>query len=221
MMTLDEILNADAAPVVAILRGLRPDEALDIGAALVEAGVRLIEVPMNSPAPLDSIASLQQTFGADALIGAGTVLDVAAVDAVAATGARLIVTPNTDPAVIARSVALGLEPMPGFLSPTEAFSAYKAGARRLKLFPAGELGVGYIKAVRAVLPADARLWAIGGADAGSVGEWLAAGCEGIGVGSALFKPGDTAAQVSAKAKTLVAATLAALTKLADAGARGV
>lgn len=220
-MTLDGILDVGVAPVVAILRGLRPDEAVDIGAALVEAGVRLIEVPMNSPDPLNSIASLQQTFGAEALIGAGTVLDVAAVDAVAATGARLLVTPNTDPAVIARGIEQGLEPMPGFLSPTEAFSAYKAGARRLKLFPAGELGVGYIKAVRDVLPADARLWAIGGANAGSVGAWLAAGCEGIGVGSALFKPGDTAAQVSAKAKALVAATFAARTELANAGARGV
>lgn len=203
--TLDAMLEAGAAPVVAILRGLVPDEALAVGGALVAAGVRLIEVPMNSPDPLTSIARLQQAFGDRALIGAGTVLDVETVDAVADTGARLLVTPNTDAAVIAHGVARGLEPMPGFLSATEAFCAYRAGARRLKLFPAGEVGVGYIKAIRAVLPADARLWAIGGTGAHNLAAWLAAGCEGVGVGSALFSPGDSPEQVFTRAEALVAA----------------
>ncbi len=202
-MRIDDLLAGGTPPVVAILRGVRPDEAVGIAEALVEAGIRLIEVPMNSPEPLASIAAIQHALGGDALIGAGTVVDVAAVDAVAATGSGILVTPNTDTAVIARAIAKGLEPMPGFVTPSEAFQAYAAGARRLKLFPAGALGLDYLKSVREILPPDVRLWAVGGTGTGNIAQWLAAGCEGIGVGGALYRSGNSAAAVSDKARALV------------------
>ncbi|MEO5587411.1 MAG: 2-dehydro-3-deoxy-6-phosphogalactonate aldolase [Novosphingobium sp.] len=208
-MTIDSLLAAGAPPVVAILRGLRPEEALGVAAALVEAGIRLIEVPLNSPEPFASIAAIQDEFGPVAAIGAGTVLDEASVDRLAATGATLMVTPNTALAVIRRGVAKGLEVMPGFMTPSEAFAAIEAGARRLKLFPAGSLGPGHLKAVSEVLPAGVRLWAVGGAGAANAAEWIAAGAEGIAVGSGVYRPGDTAGEVAAKAGTIVAA-LAAL-----------
>lgn len=205
MLTIDALLAAGTPPLVAILRGLRPDEAVPITAALVEAGIRMIEVPLNSPDPFASIAAMQAEFGDRALIGAGTVLDVAAVDTLAATGARLLVTPNTDPLVIARGVTSGLEAMPGFLTPSEAFAAIRAGARRLKLFPAGAMGPGYLKAVREVLPADVGVWAVGGVGAGNAAEWLAAGAQGVAVGSSVFRPGDSASEVAAKAAAVVGA----------------
>jgi 2-dehydro-3-deoxyphosphogalactonate aldolase len=204
-MTIDELLAEGAPPVVAILRGIRPDEALPVAAALVDAGIRLIEVPLNSPDPFDSIAAIKAAFGDRAAIGAGTVLDLASVDTLAATGSRLMVTPNTDPAIIARAVALGLEPMPGFVTPTEAFAAIAAGARRIKLFPAVALGPAYFKAIREVLPPSVHVWAVGGTGAGNIGEWLAAGVEGIGVGGALYRPGGSAETVSINARALVAA----------------
>lgn len=204
-MDIDTLLAGGAPPIVAILRGLRPDEAPAIGAALVEAGLRIIEVPLNSPEPFESIAQLQAAHGALGCIGAGTVVDAASLDRLAGTGARLMVSPNTDPALIARALAAGLEPMPGFLTPTEAFLAVGAGARRLKIFPSTSFGAGYVRALRDVLPQDVGLWAVGGAGAANLHEWLAAGCEGIGVGSALFRPGDDAATVGARARELVAA----------------
>jgi len=139
-MTIDDLLAEGVPPVVAILRGIRPDEALPVATALVDAGIRIIEVPLNSPDPFDSIRAIQDRYGDRAAIGAGTVLDLASVEALAATGSRIMVTPNTDPAIIARAVALGLEPMPGFVTPSEAFAAIAAGAQRIKLFPAVALG---------------------------------------------------------------------------------
>lgn len=208
-MTVDEILGAGAPPVVAILRGVRPDEAVAVAGALVDAGILLIEVPFNSPEPTVSIAAIQAAYGDRALIGAGTVLTTDAVEALAATGATLMVTPNTNPAVIAHGVAQGLEPMPGFVTPSEAFAAIAAGAQRLKLFPATAFGPSYLKAIGEVLPKHVRLWAVGGTGAHNIGEWLAAGAEGIGVGGALFKPGDSVAAVAEKAAALVAAWKAA------------
>lgn len=205
MLTIDYLLGLGVPPIVAILRGLQPDEAEAIGAALVEAGVRLIEVPLNSPDPFTSIARLQRAFGETALIGAGTVLDVPSVEGLAATGARLMVTPNTNPAVIARAVALGLEVMPGFVTPSEAFAALGAGARRLKLFPASVQGPGYLKALREVLPPEARVWAVGGVSAENAADWRAAGAEGLAVGSSLYKPGFSPAEVADRARRFVAA----------------
>ncbi|HEY2661769.1 MAG TPA: 2-dehydro-3-deoxy-6-phosphogalactonate aldolase [Caulobacteraceae bacterium] len=204
-MTLDELLGDGAPPITAILRGIQLHEAVPIAEALIEAGVRIIEAPLNSPQPMDSIRAIATAFGDRALIGGGTVLDVGAVEALAAAGGRLMVSPNTDPAVIARAVALGLEPMPGFATPTEAFAAAAAGARRLKLFPAHVFGPRYIKAIREVLPATVRVWAVGGAGASDIGEWLAAGAEGVGVGGALYRPGDRPQDVAEKARALVQA----------------
>ena len=208
-MTIDDLLADGAPPVVAILRGLQPHEAVAVGAALVESGIRIIEVPLNSPDPLASIAALQSAFGGTALIGAGTVLSVEAAEGLHGVGGRIMVTPNTDPSVIARGVQLGLEVMPGFMTPSEAFAAIKAGARRIKLFPAARLGTSYVKAVKDVLPRDVGVWAVGGTDAATIGEWLNAGCEGIGVGGALYRPGDSADQVGEKARQLVTAWKAA------------
>jgi 2-dehydro-3-deoxyphosphogalactonate aldolase len=202
-MTIDDILNDGAPPVVAILRGVTPDTVAGIGEALVAAGIRLIEVPLNSPDPIEGIRRLVDAVGARALCGAGTVLDPDAVDAVANVGGRLIVTPNTDARVIARAVSLGLEPMPGFATPTEAFTAVAAGAKRLKLFPATGFGTGYLKAIREVLPKGTKTWAVGGTGAQNIGEWIAAGAEGIGVGGALYKAGDTAETVGERAVALV------------------
>ena len=204
-MTIDTLLATGVPPIVAILRGLTPADALPIGEALVEAGIRLIEVPLNSPEPFDSIAMLQQAFGDRALIGAGTVLDTPSVERLAQTGAKLLVTPNTAPEVIARGVALGLEAMPGFLTPTEAFAAVHAGARKLKLFPAPIVGKAMIGALREVLPAGTGIWAVGGVSAANIGEWLAAGAEGVALATSLYRPGDSAETVSAKARAIVAA----------------
>jgi 2-dehydro-3-deoxyphosphogalactonate aldolase len=209
-MTLDELLAEGVPPVTAILRGLRPDEALDVAAALIDNGVRILEVPFNSPEPLKSIAAIVEKFGDHALIGGGTVLTVDAVEALAGAGGRLLVTPNTNPAVIARGVALGMDALPGFMTPSEAFQAIDAGARRLKLFPGASLGPSYLKAVRDVLPRDVKVWAVGGTSAETFKDWLACGCEGIGVGGALFKPGDTATQVGERAAALTTAWKAAI-----------
>ena len=205
MLTIDALLAQGTPPLVAILRGIEPREALTIGAALVEAGVRLIEVPLNSPDPFASIAALQAEFGRTALIGAGTVLDLAAVESLATTGAKLMVTPNTNPGLIARGVELGLEPVPGFLTPTEAFAGLAAGARRIKLFPATAQGPSYLKALREVLPKWCGVWAVGGIGADNAAEWIAAGAEGVAAGGSVYKPGMTAAEVGERAHTLVAA----------------
>lgn len=205
MLTVDELMEAGAPPVVAILRGIEPDEAIPVATSLIDAGIRMIEVPLNSPEPLTSIAAIQERFGESALIGAGTVLTVEAVDAVADTGARLIVTPNADPFVIARAVARGLEIMPGCMTPTEAFAALSAGARRLKLFPAATLGMGHFKAMREVLPKNAGVWAVGGVDETNAGAWIAAGAAGVAVGGSLYRPGRSAEEIGRIARDLIAA----------------
>lgn len=195
----------DAPPIVAILRGVKPDEIVEIAGALVDAGIGYIEVPLNSPDPLASIEKLCAAYGDKALCGAGTVLSAKAVDEVAAVGGKLIVTPNIDAEVIGRAVELGLTVMPGFATPTEAFTAVKAGAKSLKLYPAGSFGPGHLKAVRDVLPKDIAIYAVGGVGAANLEPWLAIGVAGIGVGGELYRPGYTAAQVGEKARALVAA----------------
>lgn len=200
---------ADAPPIVAILRGVKPDEVVAIGEALYEAGVRAIEVPLNSPEPFDSIERLCRALGDRCLCGAGTVLTAADVDRVRDAGGRLIVTPNTDPEVIARAVALGLVAMPGFATASEAFRALQAGATSLKLFPAASYGPGHLKALKSVLPSAVTLFAVGGVGPDAMAAWRAAGADGFGIGGEIYKPGDAPAAVSAKAKTLVQAVAAA------------
>lgn len=191
-------------PLVAILRGLTPEEAPDIGAALVDSGFRLIEVPLNSPRPLDSIARLAQAFP-QALVGAGTVLSAEAVREVRAAGGQLIVSPNFDPAVVREAVALGLACLPGVLTPSEAFGALAAGAHGLKLFPAEMASPAVVKALRAVLPPGVPLLPVGGISPDNMGAYRAAGANGFGIGSALYRPGKTAEAVRASAQAFAAA----------------
>ncbi|MFA6124502.1 2-dehydro-3-deoxy-6-phosphogalactonate aldolase [Sphingomonas sp.] len=204
-MTIDEALEAGAPPIMAILRGVRPDEAVGIGRALVATGVRLIEVPFNSPEPAASIAALADAIGDEAAIGGGTILTPAMVDQLADAGGRFMVSPNTDPAVIALAAVRGLEPLPGFLTPTEAFAAIGAGARQLKVFPGSVLGSAYLSSLRDVLPREVRLWVVGGVGVANLAEFRARGADGIGVGGSLYKPGDAAATVGKKAAALVSA----------------
>jgi 2-dehydro-3-deoxyphosphogalactonate aldolase len=192
-------------PLVAILRGLRPDEATSIGDALWQAGIRIIEVPLNSPAALESIRRLAHQLGESCLIGAGTVVTVEDVDRVVAAGGRLIVSPNTDGSVIRRTIAAGAIPLPGVATATEAYAAYASGARYLKLFPASTYGIGHLRALRAVLPPDARLLCVGGIAPRDVPEWMAAGACGIGMGSEIYRPGVSAATVLDKTRAAVSA----------------
>lgn len=194
----------DLPALVAILRGIRPDEILDVAQALIDSGIRGIEVPLNSPEPLLSIRRLTERYGDQCLCGAGTVLKPAQVDAVAEAGGKLIVTPNINPAVIRRGVELGLQVVPGFATATEAFEALDAGATALKLFPASTYGVQHLKALRAVLP-PIKIFAVGGVGAKTLPEWVEAGIDGIGFASDIYAPGRSAADVGARAAAIVSA----------------
>jgi 2-dehydro-3-deoxyphosphogalactonate aldolase len=202
-MTMDEALAS--LPIIAIVRGVEPDQAVSIGEALYDQGVRAMEVPLNSPEPLESIRRLATRFGDQMLIGAGTVLRVDDVAAVKAVGGQFIVSPNTDAAVIGASLALGLDALPGFSTPTEAFAAIAAGARFLKLFPASSYGSEHVKAIRAVLPQAVKVIAVGGIGPSDMAAWLAAGATGFGLGSELYKPGLSPAEVGMRAAACVAA----------------
>lgn len=198
-------MSVGARPLVAILRGVTPDDVSDIGEALFDAGITWIEVPLNSPDPLDSITKLVARLGDHAVIGAGTVLTSDEVAAVAATGARLIVSPNMNPDVIRMTKAKGMIALPGVFTATECFAALDAGADGLKFFPGDLIGPVGLKALKAVLPTTVTTYAVGGVSADNVLDWLAAGAHGFGLGSALYKPGDTAQDVARKAKAIVTA----------------
>lgn len=187
-------------PLVAILRGLTPDESVEIGRVLVEAGFRMLEVPLNSPQPFESIRRLADALGDEYLVGAGTVLDAADVAKVADAGGRLIVMPHADVAVIRAAKAAGLFSVPGVATPTEAFAALGAGADALKLFPAEQSSPAVLKAWRAVLPKSLAVLPVGGIAPDNMGPWLAAGANGFGIGSSLYAPGRPASEVAARAR---------------------
>jgi 2-dehydro-3-deoxyphosphogalactonate aldolase len=198
----------ERCPLVAILRGVQPAEAESICSALEQAGICIVEVPLNSPRPFESIAKLSRTFGDRMLIGAGTLTLPSQVEEVASAGGRLVVTPHANTAIVRAAKHAGLFAIPGFFNPTEAFALLEAGADAIKLFPAEVLGPPMLKALRAVLPKSVIVIPVGGVDVHHVAPWMTAGARGLGVGSSVYKPGDDAQAVETKARALVAAVRA-------------
>lgn len=192
-------------PIIAILRGVQPAEAVAISGVILAAGIDKIEVPLNSPSPLESISAIAEAYGNRALIGAGTVLTAVQVQQVKAAGGQLVVSPNCDPAVIAATIAAGMQSWPGIFTTSEAFTALQAGATGLKLFPSDVAGPKGLKAMRAILPVGTQVYAVGGAGPENFTEWVAASADGFGLGSAIYKPGDTPETVATKAQAIVAA----------------
>jgi 2-dehydro-3-deoxyphosphogalactonate aldolase len=208
-------------PLVAILRGLPPEDAEAVGEVLVEAGFRCLEVPLNSPRPLESIKILAQRFGDAAIVGAGTVLSPADVEAVAAAGGRIIISPDTNPEAIAATKAAGLLSLPGFFSPSEAFAALRAGADGLKLFPADGGGLLTLKALKAVLPPAVPVMPVGGVDADTMAAFRAAGAGGFGIGSWLYTPDRDIVVISQRAVQLVAGWRTSNKKISEAPEQGM
>jgi 2-dehydro-3-deoxyphosphogalactonate aldolase len=194
----------DQCPLIAIVRGLTPDEAEATARAVYDGGIRIIEVPLNSPDPLESIGRIASTFGERMLVGAGTVVDPAQVELVRAAGGRLIVAPNTDARVISAAAEAGMVSSPGYFTPSEAFSACAAGATALKLFPAEAASPGVLKALLAVVPKSVPQIIVGGIKPDNMRPWLDAGATGFGLGSGLYKPGQSAADTLGKARSYVA-----------------
>jgi 2-dehydro-3-deoxyphosphogalactonate aldolase len=192
-------------PLIAILRGVKPDEVLAIVEVLEHAGIAIVEVPLNSPQPMDSIARLAREFGERLLIGAGTVMSAAQAGEIADAGGRLVVTPHADATVTRAAKQRGLLAVPGFFTPAEAFAMLAAGADALKLFPAEGASPAVLRALRAVLPAGTAVLPVGGIDSSNMAAWQAAGAAGFGIGSAIYRPGDSPATVAAKAHALVSA----------------
>lgn len=192
-------------PLVAILRGIQPNEAVEVGTTLIATGFTLIEVPLNSPEPLVSIAHLRETCGGRAIIGAGTVLAEDEVAAVADAGGEMVISPNANKDVIVAAKRQGMASLPGIATPTEAFTALDAGADALKLFPAEVLSPAVLKAMRAVLPADVPVFPVGGIGADNMAAYVAAGADGFGMGSSLYKPGKAATDVGRDGRKIIAA----------------
>ncbi|MGI9391970.1 MAG: 2-dehydro-3-deoxy-6-phosphogalactonate aldolase [Parvibaculales bacterium] len=189
-------------PIISVLRGIKPEEAVDVGRALLDAGIGIMEVTMNSPSPLESIRLLKEHYGDEAVIGAGTVMNAEQVDQIADLGGEIIVTPNINAAVIKRALDRGLAMFPGFLTPSEASAACDLGARHLKLFPAGVYGLDYIKAIQAVLPKDVRIYAVGGVGSHNAKQWFDAGVNGLGIGTEIYRAGLDAKTVGSNAKAV-------------------
>jgi 2-dehydro-3-deoxyphosphogalactonate aldolase len=206
-MNLEVALKA--CGIIAILRGVTPDEVVEVSEALYEAGVRVVEVPLNSPEPFKSIELLAKAFTGRMIVGAGTVLSTQDVNMLKASGGQISVSPDCNPETIARAKELDMVPLPGVFTPTEAFAAIRAGATHLKLFPAEAASPAVIKAWKAVLPKNIKVYAVGGVTPDNMGDWLGAGASGFGIGSSIFKPGMTAAAVKEAAGKLVSAWMVA------------
>ena len=191
--------------IIAILRGITPEEALPIAQCLLDAGITQIEVPLNSPDPFISIGAMVRDFGSDAVIGAGTVLTTDQVGALRDAGGTLVVSPDCNTEVIAAAVSMGMQAVPGVLTPTECFAALRAGAAGLKLFPALLVGPAGLLAMRAVLPKEVKTYAVGGVGPDNFADWQAAGADGFGIGTGIYKPGFSVAEVADRAKSIVAA----------------
>jgi 2-dehydro-3-deoxyphosphogalactonate aldolase len=202
-MTLNEALQS--CGIIAILRGVTPDEVVNVGDTLFEAGIRIVEVPLNSPDPFTSISKLAKHFDGRMVVGAGTVLSVQDVNMLKETGGTISVSPDCNPDVISRAITLGLDALPGIFTPTEAFAAIRAGAQHLKLFPAEVASPQTVKAWRAVLPKHIQVHAVGGVTPSNMTEWLACGVQGFGIGSSLYKQGMSLEAVAKSAKALVEA----------------
>jgi 2-dehydro-3-deoxyphosphogalactonate aldolase len=194
----------DQCPLIGIIRGVTPAEAEAVGAAISDAGIRMIEVPLNSPEPMKSIAALARRFGDDVLVGAGTVLDSGDVSRIQDAGGRIIVSPDTNVDVIAAAAAAGLVSCPGYFTPSEAFAALRAGAHGLKLFPAEGASPSMVKAQRAVLPRDVPLIVVGGVKPDNMQPWIDAGADGFGLGSGLYRPGQSSEETAERARAYVA-----------------
>jgi 2-dehydro-3-deoxyphosphogalactonate aldolase len=195
----------DQCPLVAIIRGVTPDEAEAIGQAVYDAGIRIIEVPLNSPDPIESIRRLAARFGESMLVGAGTVLEPERVAEIGAAGGRLIVAPNTNVEVIEETIAAGMVSCPGYFTPSDAFDALEAGATALKLFPAEGASPAVLKAQRAVIPKEVPILVVGGVKPETMQPWLDAGADGFGLGGGLYQPGQSPAETGEKARAYVAA----------------
>ncbi|MDM3870057.1 2-dehydro-3-deoxy-6-phosphogalactonate aldolase [Porticoccus sp. W117] len=208
-MPFDPLQLLTQHPVVAILRGIRPNEILDVSEVLVAEGIRVIEVPLNSPDPYTSIRLLCERFGNTCLCGAGTVVTVEQVEQVHQAGGKLIVAPNTDPDIIRRSLELGMIPVPGFNTPTEAYQAIHAGATYLKVFPATSIGPDYFKSISAILPTNVGVVATGGINPENICDWLKMGVTAVGIGGDLYQPGVALEELQQKAQALVTATIRA------------
>jgi 2-dehydro-3-deoxyphosphogalactonate aldolase len=202
-MTLEQALGQ--VPVVAIIRGVKPEEAVEVGEALFEAGIRVIEVPLNSPQPFESISRLAEAMQGRMVVGGGTILSPQAADQVAAAGGAIAVAPNTDARVIARARELGMEPLPGFATASEAFQAIEAGARYLKLFPASSYGAAHVKALKDVLPREVTVMPVGGVGPAQFAEWWSAGARGFGMGGDIYRPGRTLEEIAERGRAAVAA----------------
>ncbi|MDB6178330.1 2-dehydro-3-deoxy-6-phosphogalactonate aldolase [Paracoccus sp. Z330] len=191
--------------IIAILRGITPDQAEEVAAVLIDAGISKIEVPLNSPRPFESIQRILSVAGESAIVGAGTVLTVEDVQQLSAIGGQMVVSPDCNPEVIAATKAIGMQSYPGVMTPSECFSALRAGADGLKLFPASLIGTAGLTAIRAVLPEGTRTYAVGGAGPDNFAQWQQAGVVGFGIGTGIFKPGFTTAEVATRAKDIVSA----------------
>jgi 2-dehydro-3-deoxyphosphogalactonate aldolase len=203
-------MSTSSPELVAILRGLSAERAPEVGAAIVSAGFRILEVPLNSPDPFDTIRLLATAHGASCLVGAGTVLTAAEVDRVHGAGGRLVVAPNCDGQVIRRALDLGMRVLPGIATATEAFAAVSAGASELKLFPASTYGPGHLRALKSVLPKHVKVFPVGGIGSQDIAEWLVSGADGFGFGGELFKPAYTLAELTKRAHDLTQALRAAI-----------